>query len=95
MLLLKKYLQNHVESPFQSFELMQPILQIWHTSWTDLSAVFETHWGDNLNDDPGTLGNSAKKIGRSPPSNLKKVDYYPSAQLLNLVHDTRMLDCWR
>ncbi|KAJ6592012.1 hypothetical protein B0H10DRAFT_2233056 [Mycena sp. CBHHK59/15] len=94
MLLLKRYLQNHKDT-FQSFELLRPVLQLWHTMWTDLCRIFETHWGDPLNDNPATLGHSAKKIGRAPPSNLKKVDYYPSAQLLNVVHDMRMLDCWR
>ncbi|KAJ7674127.1 hypothetical protein B0H17DRAFT_946931, partial [Mycena rosella] len=93
MLVLKKYLQNH-QDPFQSFELLRPVLQIWHTMWTDLCRIFETHWGPPLNDNPATLGHSAKKIGRAPPANLKKVDYYPSAQLLSLVHDMRMLDCW-
>ncbi|KAJ7456199.1 hypothetical protein FB451DRAFT_1048472 [Mycena latifolia] len=95
MLLVKKYLQNHTESPFQSFELMVPMLQVWHTMWTDLCRIFETHWGAPLNDNPSTLGNSAKKIGRPPPPNLNKVDYYPAAELLALVHDMRMLDGWR
>ena len=94
MLLLKRYLQNHTNM-FQSLELLCPVLQLWHTMWTDLCRIFETHWGAPLNDNPATLGHSAKKIGRAPPSNLKKVDYYPSAQLLNVVHDMRMLDCWR
>ncbi|KAJ7429297.1 hypothetical protein FB451DRAFT_963813, partial [Mycena latifolia] len=44
MLLLKKYLQNHSD-PFQSFELLRPILQLWHTMWTDLCRICETHWG--------------------------------------------------
>jgi hypothetical protein len=91
--LLKKYLQNHTDA-FQSFEILRPILQLWHLMWTDLCRIFETHWGAPLNDNPATLGHSAKKIGRAPPANLKKVDYYPSVQLLNLVHDMRMLDCW-
>lgn len=95
MLLVKKYLQNHTESAFQSFELLCPVLQVWHTMWTDLCRIFETHWGTPLNNNFATLGNSAKKIGRAPPPNLKKVDYYPSAELLALVHDMRMLDCWR
>ncbi|KAJ7480367.1 hypothetical protein B0H11DRAFT_1724975 [Mycena galericulata] len=94
MLLVKKYLQNHTESPFQSFELMIPVLQVWHTLWTDLCRIYETHWGGSLNDNPATLGNSAKKIGRPPPANLSKVDYYPAAELLALVHDMRILDCW-
>ncbi|KAJ7779878.1 hypothetical protein B0H16DRAFT_1830349, partial [Mycena metata] len=94
MLLLQRFLQNHVDNPLQSFELLRPVLQIWHTLWTDLCRIHETHWGAPLNDNPATLGHSAKKIGRAAPANLKKVDYYPSAQLLNLVHDMRMLDCW-
>ncbi|KAJ7737980.1 hypothetical protein B0H16DRAFT_1325652 [Mycena metata] len=93
MLLLKQFLQDHPDL-FQSFELLRPVLQLWHLMWTDLCRINETHWGSPLNDNPATLGNSAKKIGRAPPANLKKVDYYPSAQLLNLVHDMRMLDCW-
>ncbi|KAJ6576224.1 hypothetical protein B0H10DRAFT_2235678 [Mycena sp. CBHHK59/15] len=73
MLLVQKYMQHHTESSFQNFELMVPVLQVWHTMWTDI----------------------AKKIGRPAPVNLKKVDYYPAADLLALVHDIRMLDCWR
>jgi len=92
--LLKKYMQYH-EHEFESFELIEPELEIWHTESTDLSRIFETHWGRPLSVDPSTLGHSARKIGRQAPSNLKKVDYYPSAQLGNLILDVRMLDCWR
>ncbi|KAJ6608810.1 hypothetical protein B0H10DRAFT_1653230, partial [Mycena sp. CBHHK59/15] len=94
MLLVQKYMQHHTESSFQNFELMVPVLQVWHTMWTDMCRIHETHWGSPLNDNPATLGNSAKKIGRPAPANLKKVDYYPAADLLALVHDIRMLDCW-
>jgi hypothetical protein len=94
MLILKKYLQTHKDA-FQRFEMMQTVLQAWHTMWTDLSCTCETHWGDALDNNPATLGWSAKKIGRAPPANLKKVDYYPTAQLLSLIHDTQMLDAWR
>ncbi|KAJ6473014.1 hypothetical protein C8R45DRAFT_936050 [Mycena sanguinolenta] len=88
MLLIQKYMRNHTESPFQSFQLMHPVLQVWHTMWTDLCWIHETHWGAPLNDNPASLGNSAKKIGRPAPSNLKKVDYYPAADLLVLIHVT-------
>jgi hypothetical protein len=94
MLLLKKYMQLH-GNEFESFELIEPELEIWHTEETNLSRLFETHWGAPLSQDPSTLGHSARKIGRMAPSNLKKVDYYPSAQLAYLVGDVRMLDCWR
>ncbi|KAK6969274.1 hypothetical protein R3P38DRAFT_3337119 [Favolaschia claudopus] len=92
--LVKKYLQNHHPHSFRSFEIVRPTLAIWHTLWTDLCRIFETHWGAPLNDNVASLGHSAKKIGRATPGNLKKVDFYPSAQLLTLVHDVRMLDCW-
>jgi hypothetical protein len=93
MLLLKKYLQFH-EHEFESFELMEPELEIWHTEETDLSWIFKTHWGCVLSIDPSTLGHSARKIRRDKPVNLKKVDYYPSTQLGYLILDVQMLDCW-
>jgi hypothetical protein len=94
MIQLKEYLQfdNH---PFESFETMEPMLEWWHTEWTNLSRLFESHWGSPLSRDPSTLGNSAEKIGRKKPATLKKVDYYTSVELAYLVLDVRMLDCWR
>ncbi|KAF8811180.1 hypothetical protein BYT27DRAFT_7221584 [Phlegmacium glaucopus] len=89
-----KYLQNHIH-PFESFSFLQPVLESWHTEATNLSRVYETHWGRPLSVDPSTLGHSARIIGRAAPSNMKKVDYYPSAQLLFLILDVRQLDCWR
>lgn len=91
---LKKYMQYH-EHEFERFELIKPELEVWHTESTNLSRIFETHWSCPLSIDPSMLGHSARKIGRQTPSNLKKVDYYPSARLENLVLDVRMLDCWR
>ncbi|KAF9500116.1 hypothetical protein BDN71DRAFT_1577613 [Pleurotus eryngii] len=91
--ILKWHLQADPNA-FQSFENMIPVLQPWHTMWTDLNRIYTTHWGGLLDDNPSTLAYSAKKIGRPPPGNLKKVDYYPSEELLDLVHDMRMLDCW-
>lgn len=92
--LLKRYLQNHTD-PFQSFELVRPVLQIWHLMWTDTCRICEMHWGEPLSENPATLGYSAKKIGRAAPSNLKKVDYYPTTEFIALTHDMKMLDCWR
>jgi hypothetical protein len=86
ILLLKKYLQSH-GNEFESFKLVEPELEMWHTEETNLSRIFETHWGRSLSIDPSTLGHSARKIGRDKPANLKKVDYYPSAQLAYLVLD--------
>ncbi|KAJ3494472.1 hypothetical protein NLJ89_g10801 [Agrocybe chaxingu] len=91
---LKKYLQFH-KDPFQSFEIIEPVLALWHTEWTDLSRIFEVHWDGLMSKDPSSLGHSASCINRPAPSNLKKVDYYPAAELMYLFLEARMLDCWR
>ncbi|KAJ7147592.1 hypothetical protein C8R43DRAFT_889597 [Mycena crocata] len=95
LLQLQTYLQFHTD-PFKSFEVLEPQLQVWHTKWTDLIRIFQTHWGRTAgkSTNPASLGHSASKIGRSAPSNMKKVEFYPGSQLLYLVLDARMLDCW-
>ena len=90
----KKYLQYH-DDDFESHRTTLPSLCLWHTVWTDVSRICETHWGETLSHDPSTLGHSATRIGRSPPPSLKKVDYYPFSELIYLILDVRMLDCWR
>jgi len=95
LLQLQWYRQFHGDA-FQSLELLIPILELWHLEWTDLSWIYEIHWGNYLSaDDPGTLRNSAAEIGRKEPANLTKVDYYPYMQLAYLILDIQMLDCWR
>ncbi|KAJ6448308.1 hypothetical protein C8R45DRAFT_1224727 [Mycena sanguinolenta] len=44
VLQLQSYLQWH-KDPFKSFEIFEPQLQVWHTKWTDIIRVFQTHWG--------------------------------------------------
>jgi hypothetical protein len=87
---LKNYLQYHGDE-FQQFEILEPVLAIWHTLWTDLSCLFETHWGATHSRDLSTLGDSPTKIGRLAPSSLKKVDYYPHSELAYTVLEVRML----
>jgi hypothetical protein len=96
VLQLQNYLQWH-KDPFKSFEILEPQLQVWHTKWTDIIRIFQTHWGrtSGKSTNPASLGHSASKIGRAAPSNMKKVEFYPGSQLLYLVLDARMLDCWR
>lgn len=94
MLEIQRYLQFHSD-PFQSLELLEPILSTWHTEWTDISRIFETHWDALLSPDPSSLGHSAAQINRSEPTSLKKVDYYPAVELMYLVVEVRILDCWR
>jgi len=71
MLLLKKYLQTH-EHKFDSFELMELELEIWHTQETDCSCIFKTHWGCSLRIYPSMLGHSARKMAWDKPASLKK-----------------------
>ncbi|KAI0362305.1 hypothetical protein OH77DRAFT_1377558, partial [Trametes cingulata] len=91
---LKNYLQFH-EGEFERLDVVMPFLEIWHTIWTYLSTVFETHFGTPLTSDPSILGHSTAKVNQTPPPNLKKVDYYPGLYQVCLVLDARMLDCWR
>ncbi len=67
-------LQRYLRDPFQSLEIHEPILSLWHTEWTDLSRVFDTHWADLMSPDPSSLSHSASQINRPSPANLKKVD---------------------
>ncbi|THH05249.1 hypothetical protein EW146_g9952 [Bondarzewia mesenterica] len=94
MVLLKLLHQFH-NTEFERFDFMEPFLEQFHTNWTDLSRIFETHWGEERNKDPSTLGHSAGKIGFKTPSDLKKVDYYSARHLAYLVLAARMIDCWR
>ncbi|PPQ76949.1 hypothetical protein CVT26_007946 [Gymnopilus dilepis] len=94
MLEIQRYLQFHSD-PFQSLEILEPVLSVWHAEWTDVSRVFDAHWDTSLSQDPSSLGHSATLVGRPAPSSLKKVDYYPSVDLMYLVLECRMLDCWR
>jgi len=95
MVQLHDYLQLHSNN-MESMRVMKPMLEWWHTEWTtNLSRIFEAHWGVPLSNGPSTLGHSASKIGRKKPANLKKVDFYNGTDLAYLVLDIRMLDCWR
>lgn len=94
LLNLKYYLQFQ-STPLRRFEVVEPFLEIWHTIWTNLSSIFETHWGSPYTKDPSRLGHSAFAIGQKTPSNLKKVDYYPASYEAYLIFDARVLDCWR
>ncbi|KAK6993185.1 hypothetical protein R3P38DRAFT_2567352 [Favolaschia claudopus] len=95
---LQTYSQFRIDdNPFKSFEILEPQLQLWHTKWTDVILIFQTHWGRTTgkNNNPASLGFSAAQIGRAAPSNMKKVEFYPGTQLLYLVLDAKILDIWR
>ncbi|KAJ3535139.1 hypothetical protein NM688_g7020 [Phlebia brevispora] len=88
------YYSQFQEDEVDSLVVIEPFLEIWHTAWTNLSSIFETHWGDPLTKDPSRLAHNAAKIGQKAPSNLKKVDFYAASFFTYLVLDARLLDCW-
>jgi hypothetical protein len=94
MVLLKWYMQFQ-DTPFQRLEWLEPFLETWHKSWTDLSRIYEAHWDSLLSSDPSSIGHSANQLKRKAPASLKKVDYYPYFELAYQVLDARILDCWR
>ncbi|TRM61285.1 hypothetical protein BD626DRAFT_570939 [Schizophyllum amplum] len=78
-----------------SLEVLLPFLEGWHQEYTSNNEIIENHYGKPLTSDYSTLGHSAAKLGRRRPADLKKFDYAQGAQLMYLVLDARMLDCWR
>ena len=61
MLILKKYLQTDLDT-FWRFELLRPVLQVWHTQWMNLVCVLQTNMGDFLSNNLATMQWAAKKI---------------------------------
>ncbi|TCD64683.1 hypothetical protein EIP91_003797 [Steccherinum ochraceum] len=93
---MKNYLQFQSNTnAYDTLQIVWPFLEAFHTGWAFVSHVYETHWGDKLTRDPARLGHSSTKINRKPPTNLKKVDYYPAVSTLTVVLQAHRLDCWR
>ncbi|KAF8072301.1 hypothetical protein FPV67DRAFT_1411833 [Lyophyllum atratum] len=82
------------EGDFESFRWMIPLLELWHTKWTDLSRTVRGHWGEGHSDDPSTLACWAKVASCPTPSNLRKVEFFDGAHLVNLALDANILSCW-
>jgi len=86
---IQRYLQFYGDYSGTSSCSSRCQLSLWHTlKWTDVSRIFEVHWDFLLSPDPSSLGHSTAKINRAAPSILKKVDYYPAADLAFLVLDS-------
>ncbi|PBK67109.1 hypothetical protein ARMSODRAFT_1086486 [Armillaria solidipes] len=95
-LLLKMARQRQFHSsPFTSLCLINPLLQWWHTWWTNDSRIIDKHLVSYASLDPSTLGHSASKIERTIRIDQGKYDYHQGSELLYFVLDMRMLDCWR
>lgn len=90
---LKKYLSTH-KGKYESLQCVVPMLELWHTKWTDLSRVVRCHFGKDSPNDPSTLAAAAKKAECPTPNDLRKVDFYQGAHLVNLALDANLLNCW-
>jgi hypothetical protein len=93
LLKLKKYLAAE-EGDFDSFCWIVPLLELWPTKWTDLSRVVHTHRGKDFPDNPSTLGCATKLAECPTPSDLRKVDFYDGAHIVNLTLDAHFLNTW-
>lgn len=91
LLRLRKFLAAE-EGDFESFRWLVPLLELWHTKWTDLSRVVRTHWGKD--NDPSALASAACIAECPTPIDLRKVDFYDGVHILNLVLDAHILNCW-
>ncbi|KZV80959.1 hypothetical protein EXIGLDRAFT_629312 [Exidia glandulosa HHB12029] len=94
LLRVQKYLQT-LPTAYERMEWLVPILQLWHMKWTVLGRIIFCWWGSSRTSDVSSLGNSAIAAGKKVPSKLKKPDFRSGTEMLFLVGEARMLDCWR
>ncbi|KAJ7187587.1 hypothetical protein GGX14DRAFT_580947 [Mycena pura] len=92
---IKKFLAAH-PGHYKAFRyLVPPGPEIWHTRWTQLNALATNHYDSVASADPASLSKSAAAAGAKRPSNLKKVDFFPTSRSMELFFEARVLDCWR
>ncbi|KAH8101947.1 hypothetical protein BXZ70DRAFT_891314 [Cristinia sonorae] len=93
---VKKYLFGQPGN-FESFQFAYEVQELWHMKWTDLVRICQGKMGkEAASVDPSTLAFLAVTIGSPVPSDseLKKVEFYPNARLLEVAVKTHMLHCW-
>ncbi|KAJ6631665.1 hypothetical protein B0H10DRAFT_1772569 [Mycena sp. CBHHK59/15] len=92
---IKKYLAAH-PSHYKAFRnLVPPGPEIWHTRWTQLNTLATNYYGPTASADPSSLSKSATAAGAKRPTNLNKVDFFPTSRSMELFFEARVLDCWR
>jgi len=94
LLKLQQHRQFH-SSPFDSLRILNPVLQWWHTLWTNDARVLDRHLVSYSSLDPSTIGHSASKIGRKVAKDQGKYNYHQASEILYFVTDAHALDCWR
>ena len=90
---VKKYMSPH-ETNLESLRFLVPMLELWHTKWTNLCRTLCASWGKDHPKDPSTLGCLAAAIEMNAPSDLQKVPFYDGAHLLDLALDAHLINCW-
>ncbi|KAF8803454.1 hypothetical protein BYT27DRAFT_7260192 [Phlegmacium glaucopus] len=70
MLLSLKKMSAMESNNFHSFQWMIPLLELWHTKWTNLSRIVWTHWGSS--DEPNSLATIARLAECPIPSDMRK-----------------------
>ncbi|KAJ6544910.1 hypothetical protein B0H10DRAFT_2244047 [Mycena sp. CBHHK59/15] len=92
---IQKFLSAH-PSHYKAFRNRVPAgPEIWHTRWTKLNAIASNSYALASSADPSALSKSATAVGAKQPSNLKKVDFFPTSRSMILFFEARVLDCWR
>ncbi|KAF9528832.1 hypothetical protein CPB83DRAFT_929056 [Crepidotus variabilis] len=89
---LMKKMKAIEPNDFDSFRWLVPLLELWHTKWTDLSRIIRLHWGTT--DDPASLASIARLLNLHTPADLRKVDFYDGSYLLNIALEAHLLSCW-
>ncbi|KAJ7875992.1 hypothetical protein B0H13DRAFT_1632460 [Mycena leptocephala] len=92
---IRRFMAAH-PSHYKAFRnCVPPGLEIWHTRWTQLNSIASNCYGPATSTDPSSLSKSATVAGAKRPSNLKKVDFFPTSRSMQLFFEACVLDCWR
>ncbi|KAI0038273.1 hypothetical protein FA95DRAFT_1664884 [Auriscalpium vulgare] len=91
---MKKYVSGSMNK-FSQLQFVRPVLELWHTKWTDLSRICRTHWGGAHSiSDPSTLGFMAKAVNIGIPSDFHKVHFYTYKHLVDVTVRGHILQRW-
>ncbi|KAJ7130913.1 hypothetical protein C8R46DRAFT_1235915 [Mycena filopes] len=92
---IKKFLAAHTDH-FKAFRnIVPPGPEIFHTRWTSLNSISANSYGPASSADASGLSKSATAAGSKRPTNLKKVEFFPTSRSMKLFFEARVLDCWR
>lgn len=91
---LQKYLSTH-ENDIEALRCLLPMLETWHTKWTDLSRTIRASLGKDAPDsDPSTLKAFARETNCKVPTDPHKIDFYEGKHLLELAFNAHILVLW-